>query len=254
MVPQTVITNPNEYHMLYRFALDCAEKKIKNTCGFMCQQCASNISIYGLSQRDAVMIQHSAEMEMNHRLEIQSKHRIRRAREKEASRAGSMELGTVMLIYFLVVALIVSITLGVMFGGRSGRVVRSEPQQNIGSFDLQYAIESIKWYKDRGIDIAFWDTGTFKNNHQFNCVDWAVGMYDLATQAGVNARLIRNRSIGGIDHLFVRLNGTYIEPQTGKTMLQEWGRAYNEALNEDVTSTFINLSYDIDALRRSGSL
>jgi hypothetical protein len=66
-----------EGEMLYRFALDCAEHKINNDCNHICRNCPSNISAYittknmlrppgsdGLTPREAVMLQHTAELEM----------------------------------------------------------------------------------------------------------------------------------------------------------------------------------------------
>jgi hypothetical protein len=53
-----------EYKMLYRFALDCVGHKYNYVCSNQCGQCASNISLYGIDKRTAVMIQHSANLDV----------------------------------------------------------------------------------------------------------------------------------------------------------------------------------------------
>jgi hypothetical protein len=62
--------------MLYRFALECAEHKIRNTCDSICKECPSNIELYGLNKREAMLLQHTAELEMQHRFKLQHKLRI----------------------------------------------------------------------------------------------------------------------------------------------------------------------------------
>lgn len=108
-----------EGEMLYRFALDCAGHKINNDCNHICRNCPSNISAYittrdllrpagsdGLSPREAVMLQHTAELEMRNRyakMMSERKMELEYEQQEQQSKAESVHRARKALLVLLVI-------------------------------------------------------------------------------------------------------------------------------------------------------
>jgi hypothetical protein len=95
--------------VIYRFALDCAEHKLKGICTdkMRCSGCASNVSMYVPDRQDATMLQHMADLDMERRWRAQMELKLQ-AREFDLSIVNARRsFGLSMLVLVLMIVLAV---------------------------------------------------------------------------------------------------------------------------------------------------
>jgi hypothetical protein len=214
-----------QYDILYRFALDCAEHKIRNNCDFQCKQCASNVSLYSIAREEAVMLQHSAELEMDHRFKIQHEDRMRELEYTDRKNAEGRGLAVYILAQLIIICTIVATVVIICS-------LKDKPK-NTAPARTDYIISTLQ--KVRSIDTD--------GSGAIDCIDYALQFYDLYPDKSA-VRIIWNKNKPvGMNHLFVTVDGIPIEPAVFANpkegffrMDSYYGNQYNPAFNRDVTA------------------
>jgi hypothetical protein len=264
-----------EYEMLHRFALDCAAHKINNDCNQVCRNCPSNISLYittgnllrpagsdGLSAREAVMLQHTAELEMKDRyarvmrqraIELEYKRQEQQSNAEYANRARKVLL--VMLVMFVVpIALVWKCT-----NDNNKRYAVSTalappipapapvPVVKYDKNGWRYDETKNKWvpgpnavYKQQTAPVnpvkAAPVPADLNGDGQITCIDHALRYYE--THDNVRIMYSASTTRPGNAHLFVRVNGVDIEPSNGKRLDEHWAGIDNWPNRRDMTSDY----------------
>jgi hypothetical protein len=91
--------------MLYRFALDCAENKINSNCDNVCINCADNLELYDLPKRDALLLMHTAELEISQKYKLHHELKMNELRYSQKlmhQRNQSRAIGFIWLIFLAI--------------------------------------------------------------------------------------------------------------------------------------------------------
>ncbi|MDR1046535.1 MAG: hypothetical protein LBL64_02065 [Treponema sp.] len=230
---------PPDRQMMYKFALDCAEHKIYNNCDKNCNNCASNIGMYNLSHQDAVMLQHAAEMETQHRFQLQHEQRMRNLKEVKMQKQANV---------FTVITVFVFIVLSIMLTMWIFRMImpKPEPQQSANHNEIHAVNIFRTLLRIYPVDM--------NGDGKITCIDYAIEFYNIyplqdSVQIVVNHNYARNWH-----HLFVYVDGVAVEPSAalapGKdgniyvNMESFWGDVYNPKYDTDVTAYWDLIKYN----------
>jgi hypothetical protein len=220
--------------MLYHLALDCAERKVRQTCDFNCFVCASNLEIYGVAKKDALLMRRNAELEVEQRLRVQHAYKMQ---ELESNRKAWKDYReSKILQYIAFVCFLVFILFLVYLHNRFNPAPRQiEPPQGYES-ELPIIVETL------GLMIEKDNNG----DGLINCIDFAIQFYEKYPYKD-NIRIIvnHNREIN-FHHLFVYVAGVAIEPMAlvrpryiGQSLQvgvgNYWTGKYNPRYDSDVT-------------------
>lgn len=227
--------------MLYRFTLECAKQKRERTCDMICAACSNNVNNYNVDVQDAIMLQHTADLEYNGRMDRMEQAVLLAHGGTQPQRQKPS--GAKVLVATAVVAGL--ILLGILAFKQQPAaiinvpqtpvpvVVRNETPADVPKDNQQLIRDTLK--RVRRIDIDGWKPDSP------SCVDFALQFYDLYPG---DVRLIRNLNPSTrMNHLFVMVNGqaiepgAYLEPVTDRWfgMQKYWGSKYDPAYNKDVT-------------------
>jgi hypothetical protein len=221
--------------MLYRFALDCAEHKVRNTCTFECQNCASNIKMYGLNDREALLINHTAELEMRNRLDVQQNKRLMDLAYTERVQE-SINRGKLMSYSFL--ALFIAFILFAVWLFRWTPPHKAPEQEAEGyAVNVAYIVETLTRIYE--VDM--------NHDGKFNCIDRAIQFYNAYPIRDDVRIVVNHNEHTGLNHLFVFVAGKAIEPAAflepqyvngdglAVGVADYWGDQYDPAYDRDVT-------------------
>jgi hypothetical protein len=205
---------------LYTFALDCATHKQENSCARICSRCASNIALYTKDQRMAVMIQHTAELEVAHN--VQALQRLEAHRQERADRitAQDKEFRGVMLILYV---LLISVPLICFTCIRyTDKMAKVKPQQSISSLAGEIPVPGT--IDNSPPPALYWDAGVdpdiaealylikridVDRDNSAGCVDYVIQFYRNYPYKS-KVRIIWNVG-ANMNHLFVKIDGVAIE-------------------------------------------
>jgi hypothetical protein len=259
--------NVPETDFMYYFAKDCATHKYNGDCNRQCKDCASNIIKYGIDPQQAVMLQHAAELEIGHVLDMQHKRAMQEAelvRAKriewnesvEAQRRGGMAALKVVLI-----AIILTIPLVIHIKGCQSLTfqpvgkVDSAPQQNHRELPRPQATYIFD-------DLSFDEQDTAGAYHaqtlgriykvdmngdgKINCIDYTIQYWQYYPKQEY-LRIVWNKNPNnGFNHLFIYLFEWPVEPQgtpRRNSMDEFWGARYDPEYDRDVTDLFDQIKY-----------
>ena len=224
-----------QYDILYRFALDCAEHKIRGNCDFLCKQCPSNVSLYSIAREDAVMLQHSAELEINHRFKLQHESRIQELEYHAIRKRERMSVDMAGIKSILYTAILTILCLILIQKCSTVKPQNTEQNRKVAIISTLRAIEQRDADGDGLID----------------CVDYAIQFYELYPDKS-RVRIIWNKNKPvGMNHLFVMVDGVPIEPAVYINPRADFYRMdkyyptkYNPIYDRDVTA-------NIDSIRNN---
>jgi hypothetical protein len=219
---------------LHRFALDCAEKRYFHLCQYACTTCPSNISLYGLDKRDAVAIQHRANLDFNAWADAEMMFRKKEARKNRVSRIG----GLVFLALFLAWAVWSAfLFLAPDPPPEAEPPGASEAREALEPFDLLSIIaptvETLERVYKADID----------GDGVVNCIDYAIQFYNAYPDREAVRLVVNYNPTKEWNHLFVTVWGVAIEPvsllrrKQGNPIgvMDYWGDTYDPRYNKDVT-------------------
>jgi hypothetical protein len=217
------------------------------------------------NQRDAVMMQHMAELELNDRAKVTQHQEQRRRNWDDYQKRDSRQFTLTLLILLMMFVFV--ITIAVLVGMKIDNDRRKPEQQPapwVGSLDFSEAeLEEVRneqppevpW--GRGIDPLIAETLLkvraldIDNDGRANCVDHVIQFWMYYPNKNV-VRIIWNRNSGtGMNHLFVRVNGVDIEAGAFMPGLRHsnseygirafWPTKYAPSFNVDVTEHIVDI-------------
>jgi hypothetical protein len=223
--------------MLYRFALNCAEHKIRNTCGFNCRVCPSNISKYAIDPQTATMLQHSAELEMQHRMSLQHKFRMEEAMYAKAKSKSHLES----IVWILITILIFGLFFCWVWRPKDPQI--RPPVTDVTPTAIKEDLVRMTLERIYNIDM----------NHDglINCIDYTIQFYNIYPERGRNIEINWNQNPEtGWSHLFIWLDGEDIEPGAyllpnnpmKKILVTEvWGAKYDPKYSRNATKWWLKI-------------
>jgi hypothetical protein len=222
--------------MLYRFALDCAEHKIRNNCNFQCHTCASNLELYGLNKKEALLLNHTAELEIDHRIKLQHSLKMQELRYHEKVQRNnniSKLMNYFMLFLFLVC---------VLFSVWAFKNLKVSPPRETMMPDDQY----INYLPDIFETLRRIYDVDMNHDGLINCIDMAIQFYNAYPERDLVRIIVNHHPTNGFNHLFVYVAGVCIEPAAllrtkdpNKINLgvgDYWGSLYDTRYDQDVTA------------------
>ena len=210
---------------LYRLAYQCEELKAKG-CNNICAQCPLYLpnytSFYNEDQYGIGLIQSSAAIDFN---------RIRQY--QQASQRRDMIWGVIGI--GLMIWCVFSFRSCVTPSHKPLTVFNSPPTQTIVIPAQDQAII------DRAVRVVRETVFDINGDGLVNCIDYAIMFCMLYERSHI---ILNNNPQTGMNHLFngVHVSGAgyvYIDPQTGRTMEEQWGAKYNKFHNVNRTTYYI---------------
>jgi hypothetical protein len=173
------------------------------------------------------MLQHSAELEMQHRFRLQHENRMQELEFNKARNCGDRSIGYFMLIYLLVLFAVVGFV-----------VTRANDNpQNTSTVRTDSIVNTL--HKIQNMDT--------NNDGLINCIDYALQFYDLYPDKS-NIRLVWNKNKPGMNHLFIKVNGIAVEPASYINPSEDFFRmdksyptVYNPVYDRDITNSIDNV-------------
>jgi tetrahydromethanopterin S-methyltransferase subunit B len=228
--------------MLYRFAHDCAMHKYKNDCNHQCHACPSNISLYDIDKRTAVMIQHNVERKIVS--EARSEAYLNSIAEQKRWIHG---LRASMTIFTIVGAIIIcnlwdtdsdykksSRPIPVVAEKPATTVVPEKPKPVVTVDNMEPVRVTLRRIYE--VDM----TGEGK----INCIDYAIQFWNSYPDKSKVQIIWNNNPSTNFNHLFVKVNGLAIEPAAYHlydtpehwfSVRKIWKDRYDPAKDVDVT-------------------
>jgi hypothetical protein len=201
------LTNHEKSREFYRFAYACEEQSKR--CDHQCAVCSLNVHLYCDDPREATLIKTSARLDY--------------------SRRGLSDFSQWLLSAFMYIVIIG----GLIFGVWSCVSCSSAPKQSTVNI-AQQTYDTAVYVKSHIYDVD--------RDGLIDCVDYATLYFDKYPDKS-NLRLMWvYRADIDETHLYVRVNGTDIEPQSinpdfsKRTLRYHWGNKMNYRKIKDVTA------------------
>jgi hypothetical protein len=260
--------NVPETDFLYMFAQDCAEHKYRGNCDNKCKNCASNVSNYGLDPLYAVAMQHAAELEVNHRLQLQHTQRLRELklkkynREADKSFARSALLSLFFIFVFPIMAFFAFKGCSNAFDNSAFTGVErtvSAPQQNHSSLPRPQVVKGSYFAlsDDELQNLAAYTVNAKSRIYEvdmnadglINCIDYTIQFWQYFYNQDILRIVWNNNPNNGFNHLLIYLYDEPVEPQSwlkgagNADMYMFWGDRYDPEYDRDVTDMFDQIKY-----------
>jgi hypothetical protein len=260
--------NVPETDFMYYFAKDCATHKYNGDCNRQCKDCASNIIKYGIDPQQAVMLQHAAELKMDHVLTMRHKRRMEEEEYEQAkarnARSTHIAANGIAWTYLIGFPLIIFIFL-FNVKGCFGRPLHDTPQpafresvapqqnhRELPPPQVQYRSEDLT--DDEELTANTWAAMVamriydvdMNGDGKINCIDYTLQYWQYYPNQDYIRIIWNNNPYNGFNHLFVYMLEVPVEPQGGVyngNMHVVWGDRYDPKYDRDVTDLFDQIKY-----------
>jgi hypothetical protein len=253
----------SEMDVLYQFAVDCATHKYNRSCSEECYRCPSNISLYTDDRKAAVMIQHSANIAVQNRLnatrqielDLDKERRIKKWQRRAIDISdwpiwGVLKVAAIILAIMVVYQFLTdkkpdttyTVSPPVEVVEPAPVVVKqSEPVKPTIIKPVPMATDPLPLIRETLSRIYSVD---MNSNGRVDCVDYTLQFYQYYPDRS-KVRIMYNHNLKtDWAHLFVRVDGIDIEPgaylrksNTEKWfgMQKFWGDVYAPRYDVDMT-------------------
>jgi hypothetical protein len=230
--------------ILYRFALDCAEHKAVNNCNRQCRTCASNISLY-TDKRTAVLLQHSAELEVQDRVNSRASQLRRQTDANNAKQQSEHKVGILFGIMPLVSFIIImALIIAAYSKPKEVTVAPPSPPVQQSVVAVEPTVVKTDYLEDIRVTLRKIYDADMSGDGKVTCVDHAIQFWNYYPRQNEVRVIWNNNKVKNWNHLFVSVNGMMIEPaayikyttpERWFTIQRIWPNEYDASLNVDVT-------------------
>jgi hypothetical protein len=218
--------------VLYKFALDCAEHRQKKDCNRQCKDCPSNVALYGQSKPLAVMMLHSAELELKQEAKYDAAYnRYMKERNDKIDYENKLYYRGIRLILLIVL-------LTALFVAWVWLRPKSNPApEEFGVEHMQGTVATLERIYEADMN----------GDGLINCIDMAIQFYNIYPDRTIIRIIVQHNYKTDFHHLFVMIEGQGIEPAallhsryTADSGIQVgvedyWGNRYDPKYDTDVT-------------------